>query len=309
MKKTCLSVTFAVIALLASAQTEKMNAFRRVGIGVEVGTMGAGVQVAVPVVSNHLFLVAGWNYAKLSYNRDVPIRTTSWNKQVAKLNDHVNRFNDNSYLVALNSGETLRNITPLPKDIVIDADAKANMSTFKFMLQYYPWEKRSFYLAGGVVFGKENVLTMHGIADDETLYSYRDAVELNDEVWAFRAKSLFHDLMVRANIHGVDNLEDAMHFNIDDKTYSLRDCEFDMTVKMNAVRPYLGIGFGRAIPNKRVGVQFEAGLWYHGKPTMFSSKELDTYDETAKGIAGLERAMSQLIIYPQMTLRLTGRIL
>ena len=37
-------------------------------------------------------------------------------------------------------------------------------------------------------------------------------------------------------------------------------------LKVSGFRPYLGLGFGRAVPKKRVGVMFELGVQFHGKP-------------------------------------------
>jgi hypothetical protein len=34
------------------------------------------------------------------------------------------------------------------------------------------------------------------------------------------------------------------------------------------IAPYLGIGFGRAIPKNRVGVSFEIGTYYMGSPNV-----------------------------------------
>ena len=59
---------------------------------------------------------------------------------------------------------------------------------------------------------------------------------------------------------------------------------------------------------KRVGFQFELGAWMHGKPTIKSSSEV-SYDPSAEGIDGVGDVMSKIQFWPQMTFRLTGRIL
>jgi hypothetical protein len=37
-------------------------------------------------------------------------------------------------------------------------------------------------------------------------------------------------------------------------------------LKPNAIAPYIGLGFGRAVPKHRVGVSFEMGMFYIGEP-------------------------------------------
>lgn len=313
MKKTFLSMALAVIAMSAIAQDENLEAFRRLGVGFEVGAMGAGVQVTVPVVTNHLFLVTGFNYAKLSYLKDVKIRKTEWNRAVEKLDKNVERFNANEFCVDyFTNGEPLQTIEPLPEDIILTADATLNSSAFLVSLQYYPFKNRSWYLKAGVAFGNQNLLTLRGEADDETKKSYYDAVILNDQLMRYREEHFLLDWLIArhsVNYNGVDNLEDVMHFNIDKRTYSIRDCELDVAIRIKKVRPYVAMGWGRAIPRRRLGCQFEMGFWYHDMPTIYSPKRLDTYDASAWGIAGFEHILTKVVIYPQMTLRLTGRIL
>ena len=89
------------------------------------------------------------------------------------------------------------------------------------------------------------------------------------------------------------------------------DCSLDAAIQISKVRPYAGIGFGRSVPNKRIGFQFEMGAWFHGTPKVVSPNELpaDKYDPNAESIEGVGDIISKITVYPQITLRLTGRIL
>ena len=66
-------------------------------------------------------------------------------------------------------------------------------------------------------------------------------------------------------------------------------------LKVSNFRPYVGLGFGRAVPKKRLGVMFELGVQFHGKPDVYPD---DTFS----------KIMDKLTVYPVMKIRLCGRI-
>ena len=80
-------------------------------------------------------------------------------------------------------------------------------------------------------------------------------------------------------------------------------------LKVKAVRPYVGIGFGRIVPKKRLGFSGEIGVQVHGTPEVYTDygnldqlmDELDPDDDFTKII-------DKLTVYPVIKLRLTGRI-
>lgn len=93
-------------------------------------------------------------------------------------------------------------------------------------------------------------------------------------------------------------------------------------VKVNSFKPYLGIGFGRAIPQKnRVSVACDLGVQFWGKPGLgamtkddwgdetyhkFQSSDLDEYDDPDLK-DGLEIA-EKFVVFPVISIRISGRI-
>lgn len=78
-------------------------------------------------------------------------------------------------------------------------------------------------------------------------------------------------------------------------------------LKVKGVRPYLGIGFGRPVPKKRVGFMFELGAQF-GKMKVYADngdlgQALESADDDISDI------LDKLTIYPVMRFRLCGRIL
>jgi hypothetical protein len=94
---------------------------------------------------------------------------------------------------------------------------------------------------------------------------------------------------------------------------------FKAYAKVNSFRPYLGIGFGRAVPKNRIGCQFDLGVQFWGKPDVY----VPVYDEATKQFidekidgdrAGNDagkvlKTISKISVYPVLNFRLVGRIL
>lgn len=300
MKKIFSILLLSAVALTAFAQTDEyqveyktkqMNAFRNLGIGVEAGLMGAGVQLAMPVVSNHLVLVVGYNFMpEISYNTDLTFSTGDLNNQIDKLNADVTLYNTMM-------GKNYTTVSRVNNnEVIADISAKLKMNNIKALLEYYPSANRSFHFTAGVMIGNEDLISLHGSPDAAAQKSYLSAMKLHSQMQA--------DGINNMNI----DVKNSVAFNIDDKTYTLDDNgNVDATIEIQKIKPYLGIGFGRAVPNKRVGFQFELGAWMHGTPTI-NGPEAKVYNPDKDGVEGVGDVMSKITFYPQMTFRLTGRI-
>ena len=100
--------------------------------------------------------------------------------------------------------------------------------------------------------------------------------------------------------------------------------EIDM--KVNAFKPYVGIGFGRAVTKHRVGVQFDLGVQFVGRPGMFGNVKYFDYDagdfvtrterlergritnDEYEDIDDAIRIMEKFRVYPVLKIRVNGRI-
>ena len=82
-------------------------------------------------------------------------------------------------------------------------------------------------------------------------------------------------------------------------------------IHVKKVRPYVGLGFGRAVPSRsRLGCLVDLGVQLSGKPRVYNgvnSEELTS--EGAKGEdGGILKTISSVRVYPAVTVRLVGRI-
>ena len=95
--------------------------------------------------------------------------------------------------------------------------------------------------------------------------------------------------------------------------------DVEATVKVNSFRPYLGLGFGRAVPKGRLGCQFDLGVQFWGKPEIYAptyNKTTGTYqnekldpDNVGDDAGKVLKAISKVSVYPVLNFRLVGRIL
>lgn len=86
-------------------------------------------------------------------------------------------------------------------------------------------------------------------------------------------------------------------------------------IKVNKFKPYVGLGFGRAIPRKRVNFAVDLGVMFWGKPEVWGSDVDDPthFVKVGKENTGEEAAkywkyLEKVKIYPVLTFRLNGRI-
>lgn len=77
-------------------------------------------------------------------------------------------------------------------------------------------------------------------------------------------------------------------------------------IKVNSFRPYIGIGWGRAMPDKRVNFSIDLGVQIHGKPKLFTdygtiSQSIEDDDNT------FHKIMDYAKVYPTLSFRIGFR--
>ena len=86
-------------------------------------------------------------------------------------------------------------------------------------------------------------------------------------------------------------------------------------IKVNKFKPYVGFGYGRAVPRKRVNFAFDLGVMFWGKPEVWGSDVNDPthFEPVPKASTGEEAAqywkyLEKVKVYPVLTFRLNGRL-
>ncbi|WP_288146535.1 hypothetical protein [Xylanibacter caecicola] len=171
----------------------------------------------------------------------------------------------------------------------IEAEGKVGFTNGKLLFDVYPFRSSSFHVTAGAYFGSSKIVKAYnkeyGVLGD--LAKYNNDVEAG--------------LYPGAEKIGVE-LGDYL-LEPDD------DGNVQASIKTASFKPYLGIGFGRAVPKKRVGFMFDLGVQFWGTPKVYCFDKRLTDEDTNGGDGGIIKTISKIKVYPTMNFRICGRIL
>ena len=174
----------------------------------------------------------------------------------------------------------------------VDVEGKLHMGDLRLLLDYYPLTNSSFRITAGAYLGKSKLVT----ARTKNHFIY-------EPYWGNSGPELgsgTNTYTVVSDPKGAINAD----------------------LKTNALKPYIGIGFGRAVPRNRLGVSFDLGLQFWGKPSLWTNIDDNVgtkYRKVEKSRIlskqewcddlkdGLD-IMEKIIVYPVLSVRLNGRL-
>ena len=172
-------------------------------------------------------------------------------------------------------------------------EAKLNKIDGKILFDAYPFGlKNSFHVTAGLFMGTSNIV--------EASFKQDPNVKINGGI-----------------VKTIDG--DDWLVNPDPETGMI-----DLRLRTNSVKPYLGVGFGRAIPKKRLNVAFDLGVQFHGTPqvqglaaangqTQWTDLGVENFDSDYFGqnfVNDLDDALKivhKVKVWPVLNIRLTGR--
>ena len=166
-------------------------------------------------------------------------------------------------------------------NFTVDLDANLKRTQGSVIFNVYPLAKAkvcsSFFLAAGLYFGGDKLVKINGhsdeIAEKINQFNGNPYIELGD-----------YKLPVDAN----GNVKGGL--------------------KVQKVRPYLGLGFGRYVPKKRISVTGELGVQFHGHIKPYTSEgEIEAFDELTEK-DDWKKVMDKLTVYPMLKIVISGRI-
>lgn len=174
----------------------------------------------------------------------------------------------------------------------ISYEGELNMNDFKLLVDFYPFKRSTFRVTAGAYIGPSKIISAN------TTKTF-----LNSTYWGNSGPELGK---------GADSYT----------VVSEKDGSVNVDLKVNGFKPYLGIGFGRAVPKGRVSVCFDLGVEFWGKPGLWTNisdingvsyQEVDkdkiiNDEEYCKDIRDGLKTGNKIIAYPVLTLRVNGRI-
>ncbi|MCM1355339.1 MAG: hypothetical protein NC212_02915 [Staphylococcus sp.] len=152
----------------------------------------------------------------------------------------------------------------------LDADFNLGRTQGSLIFNVYPFPSGSFFIAAGAYFGGGKLLKVKGHFDE---FAGQGTVNIGD-----------YGIPVDAdgNISG--------------------------GLKVNGFRPYLGLGWGRAIPRRLLNFNVELGVQIQGKPKVYSDAGEVTTVTGEAADNDFKDVIKYLKVYPCLTFRLTGKI-
>lgn len=171
-------------------------------------------------------------------------------------------------------------------------EGKLNMGDFSVLVDFYPFKTSTFRITGGAYIGKEKFVSV------KTTEPF-----VNSMYWGVAGPEL----------------------GVAPNTYTImtdNEGNVEADVKVNTFKPYIGIGFGRAVPKGRVSVCFDLGVQFWGEPGLYTTID-DKYGtryrkinkdkilndaDYCDDIRDALKTAKKVIVYPVLSLRVNGRI-
>lgn len=271
MKKTILLTALAFGSTAAHAGVFSRVNPVKIGVGLNVGTNGVGVDASVGL-TRFLQVRGGYSFVpKLEFEHEADV------------------YNDARTIIN-NWNAVMPNlaIPAIPDDTPVII--QPNASTAHLLLDVYPLG--AFHLTVGAYFGQEDVLHVWNTEKSLTQGMYV-ANEYIDVINGMLAEP--------QTIHHVGVQMGDYLFTPD------AEGNIQAEARVKKVRPYVGIGFGRAVPRRsRVGCSLDLGAQYWGKPTYFCNGE--EIEPNGHGAKNYVKTAMKLPVYPVLTFRICGRI-
>ena len=283
MRSVILKVTVACVmvcssaALASRAQNVPVTPFGNLAVAFEAGVTGIGIEVATPL-HRCLVLRTGLTVMPLNFNARFDI-------------DYGDGDRSMDGLIAshpwLRDELRDRGLPVTSKDLPEDVDFTARFGLLrgKLLFDYYPFRRTTFHLTAGIYFNNGRLLSLRG--------------SMPDQVTA-----------VAGVIDGGVEEQYRTAINLSGHVISTDgDGRLDAEISAWRVNPYIGIGIGHAIPERRFGCQFDVGVMFHGKPAI-TSANASVMPVHGDGLEsnGLVEALGNMTVYPVVSLKLIGRI-
>lgn len=98
--------------------------------------------------------------------------------------------------------------------------------------------------------------------------------------------------------------------DFDGHKLELNDANLDATLQLgNVIKPYFGLGLGRAISKSRVSFKFELGMIYQGDYSLKQNgKKLDVIESASENFEDIDTYTKWLKWWPMLNFQLTYRI-
>ena len=303
MRGFVLSVYVVVCGFSASAQSslqetlDEYNVLNHLDVSVTLGTTGIGFDLATPV-TNYAQLRVGYAFMP-SFHKSMYFGVQVGDTPESKYDANGNRVKTKFDRLA----EVLKQITGYEAKDEVEMIGRPLYHNLKVMVDVFPFQQdKRWHVTAGFFFGPSKIAEAYNSTEampsllavgiynsfmDKVLDSYNQGwpyppifsfggYEITDEAVIERLANIFMNYG-RMGMH-VGNYDDG-------SPYMMEPCEDSMvraSMKVNAFKPYLGVGYGgRLIKNNdRFHIAFDLGaMFWGGSPRILTHDGTDlAYD-------------------------------
>ncbi|MCR5333369.1 MAG: hypothetical protein K6E45_00405 [Bacteroidaceae bacterium] len=271
-----ITAVILTISVMANAQLrDDKNMFNHMSLGLNLGTGGIGLEVGT-VCTPYLGIRAGFEA--------IPSFTVS-PKGIANI--HVNLPADYQ-----NLPEQIKNEYPVQEYMEFDGKGKVTMKNGKFLVDIFPGKNCMFHFTMGLYAGTRQIGNLIASQVDFGTEPNLEVVErYNSDV-----NNPTSQVYGRSPID-VNMADGTPLFYVGNAVPA--------EIRVNPVKPYFGIGVGRTVPRKRVGVKGELGVMYWGTPQIYNGLSNITECEE---IHDVTKVSNKLPVYPMLKITIFGRL-
>ena len=272
-----LFILFAMLLTAAGTEaqnTDKLHAedglLNHLSVGLTTGLTGVGIDVIMPV--HKLVTVragfSGWGIGNIKFKA---INTATEITEMQMVEE-----------------EAVKRARLVDK---VELAAKPNFWNFFVLGEVHPFKNQPFYFSAGLFFGSQNFIHFRNTNEGSLGFLYYANQLVGDYNRIFRTNYppiglKFGDYVFTADENG----------------------NIDVNMKMNAVKPYIGVGFGQHFAKKhRVSLALDAGLLFWGTPKFMLNN--DTEIKSSGRNSGISGALSWLKAWPNLQIRVAYKIL
>lgn len=243
--------------------------FNHLSIGLNTGLTGAGIDVAMPV---HKIVtvragISGWNIGKINFKA---INTASEITSMQMVEE-----------------DAIRRAQMVDK---VELQVNPNFWNFYLLGEVHPFKNQPFYFSAGLFVGSQNFVHFRNTNEDALGFLYDANQKVED-----------YNRLYRTNYPPIGLKFGDYIFTADENG------NIDVRMKTNAVKPYIGVGFGQHLAKThRVSLAVDAGLLFWGTPkfVLNNGTEIDSSGRNS-GITG---ALKWLKAWPNIQVRVAYKI-
>lgn len=270
----CILFSFALAPTSASAQlTDQLQSedglLNHLSVGLTSGLAGTGIDVVVPL---HRLVTlragfAGWNVG------DIKFKAINTATEITEMQ--------------MVEAEAVKRSQLTEK---VELAAEPNFWNFFLLGEVHPFRNQPFYFSAGLYAGSQNFFHFRNTNEGalQVLYYANQLVEDYNRVFRTNYQPIglkFGDYVFTADERG----------------------NIDVRMKTNAVKPYLGIGFGQHLAKKhRLSLAVDAGLLFWGTPKFVLNNDVEI--KSSGRNSGITSTLSWLKAWPNLQLRVAYKI-